>query len=386
LNPTDGEAQLRMRSVSSKFDEAYWRAVCSSREFPEAYWQALARAGFFGALVEKEYGGWEQDFAEYIAAVEETAERYAGLGSYLYLSGSLVSQMIQRGGSEAQKREFLPPLAKGEIRISIALAERDSGYDASSIETTAREISRDSFELNGAKSIVANYDTADYLLVFARTAARTTSGRTMEGLSMFLVGIPETRGIQVKKLEKLGMDFVSNYAVDFQDVRVEADRRVGPEGGAWKIAAEIFAMDRVATAASLVGTGKLALRRACEHAKSRISFGRPIGSYQGIQFPLAEAYLELLGAEALVQRAAVSRAMGGGVSRPDANFALLQSVAAASAATDRALQTFGGQGYYAPNDVERYWRDVRAHKVHPISEELLLASIAEKSLGLPRSF
>ncbi|MDA4131481.1 MAG: acyl-CoA dehydrogenase, partial [Thaumarchaeota archaeon] len=240
------------------------------------------------------------------------------------------------------------------------------------------------FELSGSKRFVNNVDRADYLIVFARTNPVEKSGKKSAGISMFLVPANNSK-IKKRKLEKLGFDFLNNFDIEFQGLHVAEKDLVGEIDRGWYNAVESFNLDRVATAASLIGTGKLAVAGAAEYSKKRVVFGKPIGANQGIQFPLADAMSQLIAAEALMLKACSLE--GKGQSFIDAtNLALLQATGAASYATDRALQTFGAHGYYREFDVERYWRDVRLHKVHPISEELLLSVIAERSLGLPKSF
>jgi acyl-CoA dehydrogenase len=377
---TSEDIRQRMESVSSKFDDTYWRNISAAKKFPEEYWDSLAKAGLFGILVPSKWGGMGRSFLDHVVAVEQTSERHAGLGSYVYLSGSLVSKIIMKAGTEHQKNELLPKLARGELKISVALSEQSSGYDARSIETKAVEKGeKGEFQISGKKSVVANFDLADYIILFAKTD---------ESISMFLVETkdPSLRPTELK--EKLGFDFVRHYSIEIDGLRVDSSKMLGERGNSWRQVADVFLMDRVATASALVGTGRLALRKACDHARERESFGKIIGSNQGIQFPLADAYAQLLGAETLVMKAAstISKSGDGHVSPAEADSALLQSIFASTVATDRALQTFGGQGYFGFSDVERYWRDVRVHKVHPLSEELLLAVIAEKSLGLPKSY
>jgi acyl-CoA dehydrogenase len=181
------------------------------------------------------------------------------------------------------------------------------------------------------------------------------------------------------------MNFVNSFAIDFQDLVVEDSMILGALGRAWYNIVDIFNLDRILTAASLVGTGRLALNQASDWARKRTVLGRVIGSNQGIQFPLADAFAQLIVAESMALKAA-SLADQEKNSANEASYSLLTASSAATAATDRAVQTLGGHGYYKDYHVERLWRDVRAHRLHPISEELLLASIAERSLGLPRSY
>jgi acyl-CoA dehydrogenase len=370
-----------MRKVSSEFDVSYWRDVSKEHRFPTEYRKAIAETGLFGILVEKRWGGMEKGLVDLALATQETAERFAGLGSYLYLSGSLTPMIFAANSSKEWKEKMMPSFAKGELIVSIALAEESSGTDALSIETTAKSVS-DHFVITGSKMFVTNAETADFLLLFARTGP--SDGKKSSGISMFLVDSKDPT-IKKTKLEKLGLDFNTIYSVEVKDLKVRQDSMVGPPGEAWKGIREVFLMDRVLTSASLVGTGKLSVQQAAEYASKRSVFGKPIGSNQGVQFPLADAVVQLLVAEAMVLKAA-SRIDQKKSFEDEANFALLESANAAQVATDRALQALGGHGYLRDYDQERYWRDVRVHRLHPMTEELLLATIAEKCLGLPKSY
>jgi acyl-CoA dehydrogenase len=373
----------KMNGVSRKFDDAYWREISRSRKFPDKYWDALAGEGLFGVLIENKYGGIERGLVDLCLATKESAEHYAGLGSYLYLSGSLVSKIFSENATPEMKEDLLPKLARGQLKISIALTEEESGQEVSAIQTKATKCAKEEFVISGSKTFVNNADLADYLLIFARTKVIGSVKKT-SGLTMFLAEA-DSKAIKKKKLEKLGMDFVNNFSVKISDLRVSSSRIVGVEDEAWHNIVKIFNMDRVATSASLTGTGRLALSHASKWAKDRKVFGKSIGANQGIQFPLADAIAQIEIAEAMMLKAA-SLADQGKTFANEANYALLESSGASQVATDRALQTLGGHGYYRDYDVERYWRDVRVYKLHPISEEMLLASIAERSLGLPRSY
>lgn len=377
----DESSVLRVREVSSKFDTAYWREVCQKGTFPSEYWGALAKADLFGILLGKEWGGMEKGLVDLALATQETAERYAGLGSYLLHSGALSPMIFVKNADEQMKRRVVPSMARGKLRISIALTEEESGADALSMGTAARKES-DNFVITGRKTFVTNADRADYLLLFARTKPVEAKDRAA-GITAFLLD-PRAKGVTVRKMEKVAMDFNTACTVDLKEARVDAADVVGNLGGAWRSMKDVFEMDRVLTAASLVGTGKLALNMASDHAKKRSVFGKAIGSYQGVQFTLADAMAQLIAAETLTVKAASMVEKGRGFT-DWANLALLEALGAAGAATDRAMQTFGGHGYLKENDVERFWRDVRVHRFHPISEELLLSQIARKTLGLPGS-
>jgi acyl-CoA dehydrogenase len=379
----DESVIAQMRNVSSEFDVSYWRDVSKEHRFPAEYRKAIAKTGLFGILVEKRWGGMEKGLVDLALATLETAERYAGLGSYLYLSGSLAPMIFASNASKEWKEKMMPSFAKGELTVSIALAEEHSGLDALSIETTAESVS-DHFVITGRKMFVTNAETADFLLLFARTGPRGEGGKKSSGISMFLVDSKEPT-IKMTKLEKLGLDFNTIHSLEVKDLKVGQESMVGLPGEAWKGIRDVFLMDRVLTSASLVGTGNLSIQQAAHYVGKRKVFGKAVGSNQGVQFPLADAVAQLLTAEAMVLKAA-SRVDQKKSFEDEANFALLESANAAQVATDRALQALGGHGYLKDYDQERYWRDVRVHRLHPITEELLLATIAEKCLGLPKSY
>ncbi len=373
-----------MRERSSQFDLAYWREVDRQGTFPQEYWESLAKSGFFGIISEKRYGGMEKGMLDFALAVEQTAEQYAGLGSYLFLSGALVSKIFLINGTASQKDELLPLLSKGGLKISIALTEERAGFDATALETRATRVENGNYALTGSKIFVNNADLADYLVVFARTTDSDKVARKSEGVSMFLVNAHDP-AIRKKKLDRLGMNFVNSFSLEFHNLELDEGSLIGEAGKAWYNIIDIFNMDRILTAASLVGTAKRALSLAAQRVRERVVFGKPVGSYQGIQFPLADAAARVEVAEALTLKAAALADQLKNFSN-DAAYALFSASNAAAEATDRALQAFGGHGYYKDYDVERFWRDVRAHKLHPISHELLLASISERALSLPKSY
>jgi acyl-CoA dehydrogenase len=375
----DQTVRDKVNAVSSKFEPSYWRSVYERRVFPEEYWRSLADAGLFGILVPKRWGGMGRGVTELALATEETARHFAGLGSYLFLSASLIPRVFMAGRGDRTRDTILPKLAKGEIRISVALTEEISGQDASSVGTVAEERSG-GFVVNGQKMFVTDADRVDHLLLFAKTASK---GGT-PGLSMFLVDAKDS-AISRERLGKIGIDFVEIFSLSIRDMKVGRDQLVGELGKAWEIMKGIFMTDRILTSASLIGTGLLAIDHAAAYAKKREVFGRKIGSNQGIQFSLANASASLIASEAMMIKAASLCDRGLNFTN-EANMALLTSQDSASIATDRALQTFGGHGYITEYDVGRYWKDVRVHRLHPISEEILLSSIATRLLGLPKSY
>lgn len=368
----------KAKAVSSLFDEAYWRTVYRERRFPDEYWESISKSGLLGFLVGREYGGLGRGLVDLAEATLETARHFAGLGSYLFLSGCLMAKTFESVAEARIRERLLPKLLDGSSKVSVALSEEESGLDALAIKTTATR-KASSYLINGSKNFVTNADRADSLLVFAKVGAETGAG-----LTIFLTE-PRDPSVRLKRLEKIGLEFINLFRVEFDNTEVPADDLIGGEGEGWTKMRPLFMMDRILTAASLVGTGRLALDHASRYSSGREVFGKIVGSNQGVQFPLADAASRLIGAEAMTMKAAAMADKGLSLAN-EANIALLEAQSSSSLATDRAVQALGGHGYLLDNDVGRYWRDVRVHRVHPISEELLLASIATRALGLPRSY
>jgi acyl-CoA dehydrogenase len=368
----------RVRAASSRFDESYWRSVDRESRFPDEYWDSISKSGAIGFIVSREHGGMGGSLTELARATQMTARYYAGIGSYLFLSGCLMAKTIETVGEERTRRTVLPELLSGKSMVSIALSEEESGLDALAIKTTARRRG-DLYVINGSKNFVTNAERAERLVVFARVGEQ--GGR---GLTMFLID-PRGASVRLTRLDKLGMKFVNLYRVDITGAEVPGDSVLGGVGEAWTKMRPIFTIDRILTAASLVGTGRLALDKASKYVSVRRVLGRIISSNQGVQFPLADAVTRLIGAEMMTAKAAATADRGGDFTS-EANVALFEAQQATSIATDRAVQAFGGHGYLTDYDVDRYWRDARVHRVHPLSEEILLAMIAVKDLGLPKSY
>lgn len=365
------EAISRLLDSSSKFTGEYWRKVYSEERFPEEYWNSISSSGLIGFIVPREAGGLGLGLSDFCSAVETTARWYAGAASYLFLSSCLSALIIERLGSETVKNFLLPDMLSGRKRLCIALTEEVSGLDSASIQTIASK-GQGSFVINGSKMFVSNLDKCDYVVIFAKME---------EGITAFLAET-SNKAIKKRKIEKIGLEFINLFAVDIESLEVSHEFILGKQGEALKQMRDIFMMDRLATAASLIGTGWLSIDTASKYAKERVSFGRKIGSNQGVQFPLADSACRLMAAESILMKACEYFE----IDRSLVNIALLQSQDASSASTDVALQTLGGHGYLVEKDVGRYWKDVRAYRLHPISEEILLASIAWQSLGLPRTY
>jgi acyl-CoA dehydrogenase len=372
--------------TSEKFPETYWNERYNRKEFPKEYWRAFEAKGFFGFLVPHEYGGSGRSFLDFVLAIAKAAEVNAGAMAYLLLSGALVAEMFA-SSTQPQKLEILRLISKGSVKISIALTEQESGQQVRAINTVARQESDGDYVISGEKTFVNNANVADFILVFARLEREKENQ-----IVPFLVESKHPALVKTEQ-EKIGHDPLRMYSLKFERLTVRKSSLICGDDNydrngdtSWQNSLRVFAMDRIATAVLLTGTGKLAIREAASYANRRQAFGKPIGANQGIQFPLAESYANLDAAENIAYRAAWLCDKGDKQFSLVGAIALSKAVRASLAATDSALQCFGGHGYLESCPAQRHWRDIRAYSVHPMSKELLTAFIAERALGLPRSY
>jgi len=368
---TEDELKRKVLDFSSSFSANYWREVYSNKKFPQEYWNSLAESNLIGLLVSEKNGGLGLTISDLCVAVETSARWYAGMASYLFLSSCLSAYIFEKLGKDWMKDTILHELISGKKKVCIALTEENSGIDASSIQTVAVK-KGEKYVIEGSKIFVSNLDRCDYMILFAVSD---------EGSTIFLVDTKESK-VEKNELDKVGLEFIRLFSVKIDSLELESKYVIGEPGSGFRQMKSIFMMDRLATAASLIGTGWLALDTASEYARRRVVFGKTIGSNQGIQFPLAEAACELVGSESIMRKACNEFSENSEL----VNIALLSSQKAASLATDNAVQTLGGHGYLTAYNVSRYWKDVRAYRFHPVSEEILLASIALRSLDLPKTY
>jgi acyl-CoA dehydrogenase len=379
--------QLResVREVCGTFPENYWRELDKKREYPEAFVEAMTRAGYLGALIPEEYGGMSLGLADASVILEEI-NRYGGNAqpahAQVYTMGTLL-----RHGSEEQKREYLPRVASGEIRLqAFGVTEPDAGTDTTSLKTTARRSpDGDHYVVNGRKIYISRVQHSDYMILLARTTPRKEVRRKSEGLSVFLFALHEAvgSGLTVKP-RRVMINNETNELV-FEDLHVPASALIGEEGEGFRYILDGMNAERILIAAECVGNGRWFIDKGTERAKEREVFGRPIGQNQGIQFPIAKAHVRVEAADLMRFRAA-ERFDRGEPSGAEANMALLLAAEAAWEAANVAMQTFGGYGFDADYDVERKFRETRLYQVAPISTNLILSYVAEHVLGLPRSF
>ena len=374
------------RKVGERFGLDYWRQQDRLGSYPHDAWTEICRAGLAGVALPEEYGGAGLGMVEMALIVEELAAAGAGatVGQLFMINPIFGGVAVARYGPAAMKSAVLPGLIGGDVICCMALTEPDAGTNTLEMRTTARR-DGDGWLLRGSKIWITAVPDAHKMLVVARTRPLEEVRRRSDGISMFLIDLPR-HGVTHETIEKVGTQTLAASSVFFDDVRLRDDELVGTADGGWPELLDVLDTERIVTTAALVGAGRLALRLAADYAAERRVFGTtPIGAYQGIQFPLAQAYAELECARLMNLEAARLHDAGEGYGR-EANIAKLVGSQAASAAIDRAMQTMGGMGFAKDSHVERLWRDARLFRFAPVSEEMILNYLAVHCLGMPRSY
>lgn len=374
------------RRIGTEFGVDYWREQDAAKAFPHAIWNAICDAGLCGVALPEQYGGSGLGMFDMALIIEALSEGGGGstLGQLFMVNPIFGGVSVSRFGSEKQKSEWLPQIIAGKMHCCMALTEPDAGSNTLEIRTFA---SRDGYgwRLNGQKIWITAVPTSHKMLVVARTLKQDQIKRRTEGISMFMIDT-DRLGVSHTAIEKLGTNTLPSSSVFFDNVRIEPDELLGTLDHGWNELLDVLNTERIVTTAGLVGAGRLAISLAVDYANQRKVFGgKPISSYQGLQFPLAQAYAELECARLMNRRAATFCDQG----KPygsDANIAKLIAAQAAADATERSMQTMGGMGYSKEFHVERLWRDARLFRFAPVAEEMVLNFIAIHDLGMPKSY
>lgn len=382
---TDLHSELKraVAELCTQFPDSYWRELDARRAYPEEFVQALTKAGYLGTLIPEEYGGAGLGITEAAIILEEIHRSGGNAGAchaQMYIMGTLL-----RHGSAEQKQKYLPRIASGELRLqAFGVSEPTTGSDTTQIKTMAvRQGSH--YIVKGQKIWISRAQHSDLMLLVARTTPREQIKKRTEGLSILLVDLHHAagHGLTIRPIRTM-MNHASTE-VFFDDVEVPAENLVGEEGQGFRYLLDGLNAERILIASECIGDGRWFIERACNYARQRVVFNRPIGQNQGVQFPLARAYANLEAAALMVKNAATlfdSHQPCG----PEANMAKLLAADASWEAANAAVQTHGGFGFAEEYDVERKFRETRLYQVAPISTNLILAYIAEHVLGLPRSY
>ena len=381
------EMREALRALTAGFDSAYWQKVDHERGYPEAFVDALTTAGWLAALIPDEYGGSGLGLAEASVIMEEINRSGGNAGSchgQMYNMGTLL-----RHGSDEQKKLYLPKIASGELRLqSMAVTEPTTGTDTTKIRTVAVK-KGDRYVVNGQKVWISRIQHSDLMILLARTTPLADVKKKSEGMSIFIVDLKDAlhqangKGMTVRPI--VNMVNHETNEVFFDELEIPAANLIGEEGRGFRYILDGLNAERTLIAAECIGDGWWFVEHARDYANERVVFDRPIGRNQGVQFPIAESYVELEAANLMRFRACelfdAAKPCGA-----EANMAKYLAAKASFEAANVCLQTHGGFGFAAEYDVERKFRETRLYQVAPISTNLILSYVAEHVLGLPRSF
>jgi acyl-CoA dehydrogenase len=382
LSPEQELYRDGVRAVCARFPESYWRRVDAEKRYPEEFVRALTDGGWLSVLIPTEYGGAGLGIVEACIVLEEinaSGGNAAVCHGQMYTMGALL-----RHGSEAQKRRYLPEIAAGRLRLqSMAVTEPEAGSDTSRITTFARK-DGDEYVVSGQKVFTSRVQHSDLLLLLARTSWVEDVARKTDGMSLFLVDLRDAgSAIDVRPIQTM-INHETN-ALFITDLRLPSDALVGEEGAGFREVLDGLNAERILIASQSVGDARWFVDRCVAYAGERVVFGRPIGANQGVQFPIARAFMHARAA-ALLRWQAASLFDAGKPCGAEANMAKLLASEAAWEAADVAMTTFGGSGMAVEVGIERKFREARLYLVAPLTNNLVTAYVAEHVLGLPRSY
>lgn len=384
ISETDRNVREAVLAVCKRFDDAYWLEKDRAGGFPADFHQAFAAGGWLGICMPEEYGGSGQGISQAAIMMQAIAESGAGMSGASAIHMNIFGlQPVVVFGSEAQKRRMLPPLIAGRERACFGVTEPDAGLNTTKLKTRA-ENKGDHYLVRGAKVWISTAQVAEKILLLARTTPIEECRKPTEGLSLFYTDLDRS-STEIREIEKMGRKAVDSNQLFFDGMRVPVEDRIGEEGRGFEYILHGMNPERILIGAEALGMGRCALARAAEYSKTRIVFDRPIGKNQAIQHPLAECWMQLEAAELMIRRAAWKYDRGE-PSGQDANAAKYLAAEAGFAACERAVLSHGGFGYAKEYHVERLFRESMLPRIAPISRELILSFIAERALGLPKSY
>lgn len=372
-----------VRALCAQFPPEYHRKIDEARGYPEAFVDALTQAGWMAALIPEEYGGAGLGLTEASVIMEEINRAGGNSGAchgQMYNMNTLV-----RHGSEEQRRRYLPDIASGALRLqSMGVTEPTTGTDTTQLKTTAVRRG-DRYVINGQKVWISRVQHSDLMILLARTTPLEQVRKKSEGLSVFLVDVREAlqKGMQLRPI--LNMVNHETNELFFDDLEIPAENLIGEEGQGFRYILTGLNAERALIAAECIGDGYWFTDKVVEYTRNRVVFGRPIGQNQGVQFPIAEAYIEIAAAN-LMRYEACRKFDAGEPCGAEANMAKYLAAKASWEAANACIQFHGGFGFACEYDVERKFRETRLYQVAPVSTNLILSYVAEHILGLPRSF
>ncbi len=384
ITPEQEALRTAIAKVCAAFDLEYWLQKDRAGSFPHDFHAALARDGWLGIAMPVEYGGAGLGIIEAALMMQTITASGAGMSGASAVHMNIFSlNPVVVFGTDAQKQRWLPPLIAGRDRACFGVTEPDTGLDTTHLKTRAvRE--GDAYVVSGRKIWTSTAQVANKILLLTRTTPIEQAGKPTQGLTLFYTDL-DRKAVEVREIEKMGRSAVDSNLLFIDNLRVPVADRVGEEGRGFEYILHGFNPERILVAAEAVGIGRAALERAAEYAKTRIVFGRPIGQNQAIQHPLAKCWMELEAANLMVFKAA-SLYDAGKPCGAEANAAKYLAGEAGFRACEAAVMAHGGMGYAKEYHVERLLRESLIPRITPVSPELILCFIAEKVLGLPKSY
>ena len=382
------EDQAAIRDAVAKtlepFDDAYWARTDETGDWPEEFCAAMAKGGWMGIAFPEEYGGAGLGLTEAAIMMQTVTRTGAGFSGASAIHLNIFGpKPLEKFGNPELKQESLPKIISGEEKMCFAVTEPNSGLDTSSLETKA-ERTNNGYVINGRKIWTTGAQRADKILIIARTTPKDQCSKPHLGLSLFYTDLNRNR-IEAKPIPKMGRKAVECNALFIDNLEVPKEHLIGEEGAGFKYLLQGLNPERVLFAVESVGLGFAALERAARYANERVVFGRPIGKNQAIQHPLAESWMQLEAANLLTFKAAWLYDNGKECGA-EANSAKYLGARSAYDACERAILTHGGYGYAKEFHVERFLREVMIARIAPVSEQLILCYVAERVLGLPKSY
>ena len=367
--------------ICRDFPDTYWQKVDAEDAYPEDFVQALTATGALGALIPEEYGGLGLGLGDGSAILEQI--NYNGANSGAIHAQLYTMNAVLHHGSEEQKKQYLPQVATGELRLqAFGVTEPGAGTDTTSLSTTAVR-DGDEYVVNGQKVFISRVQQSDLMLLLARTTPLDQVQKKSDGLSLFLIDIRDLPGLTVNPIKT--MINHSTTELFYDDMRIPASSLIGEEGKGFKYILTGMNAERILIASECIGDGHWFIERAVEYSKDRVVFNRPIGANQGIQFPIARAHVQLEAAD-LMRWKAADLFDAGKPCGAEANMAKMLASEASWQAADTCLQTHGGFGMTQEYNIERKFRETRLYQIAPISTNLILSFVGQHVLGMPRSF
>jgi acyl-CoA dehydrogenase len=386
LADTPERAEIRdaVRAICNKFDDTYWAEKDRTHSFPFEFAKAIADGGWLGIAMPSEYGGAGLGVTEASIMMQEVGRSAGAFAACSTVHINIFGlHSIVKHGTDEQKKQWLPSIIDGSSRACFGVTEPDAGLDTSKIKTRA-VLQGNKYVVHGQKIWTSTAQQADKIVLLARTTPIEQCAKPTDGLSLFYTDMDRSK-VEVREIPKMGRHAVNSNQTFFDGLVVPVEHRIGEEGKGFRYILDSLNPERILNAAEVVGMGRRALEKAVKYANERVVFGRPIGKNQSIQHPLAECWSELYAAELMALHAAQLYDAG----KPcgaQANAAKYLAADAGFRACDRAIRTHGGMGYAAEYQVERYFREMVAVQLAPVSREMILCFIAERELGLPKSY